>query len=95
MRSPELINIDRAEKRSAVSGVLTLSEAAAEMRCSKAHLSNILCGKVSGLPTLPVMRVGRRVLIRHAALMKWMLSIETNETMGADLNSSLATHRKA
>jgi hypothetical protein len=77
-----------------VPDILTLSEAATELRCSKAHLSNILCGKVSGLPTLPVMRVGRRVLIRYGALVKWMLSLETNETMGPDLNSSLATHGK-
>ena len=77
-----------------MAGILTLSEAAIELRCSRAHLSNIICGKVSGLPPLPIMRVGRRVLIRYAALVDWMKCLEANATIGPDLNSSLATHGK-
>jgi excisionase family DNA binding protein len=58
------------------SGVLTLREAAEVLRCSKAHLSNIVNGKVSGLPALPVLRIGRRLLIRRDALDRWLLSVE-------------------
>jgi len=57
-------------------GVLTLREAAAVLRCSKAHLSNIINRKVPGLPDLPVVRIGRRTLIRRDALDRWLLSVE-------------------
>ena len=56
--------------------ILTLSEAAKELRCSKAHLCNIAHGKVHGLPPLPVVRIGRRVLIRKDALTQWIISTE-------------------
>jgi excisionase family DNA binding protein len=52
--------------------VITLAEAAKELRCSKAHVSNVVNGKVPHLPRLPVVRIGRRVLIRHEALLEWI-----------------------
>ena len=61
--------------------VLTVSEVARELRCSKAHVHNIIHGRVPHLPPLPVLRIGRRVLIRYDALKTWMLSIEAK---GAD-----------
>jgi len=60
--------------------LLTVAEAARELRCSKAHIHNIIHGKVEGLPPLPVLRIGRRVLIRHEGLKAWMLSVEARET---------------
>ena len=60
--------------------ILTIAEAARELRCSKAHVLNIIHGKVNDLPPLPVLRIGRRVLIRGAALSAWMLAVETRET---------------
>lgn len=57
--------------------VLTLAEAARILRCSKAHLCNVLNGRVSGLLPLPHIRVGRRKLIRRASLMGWMAALET------------------
>jgi excisionase family DNA binding protein len=59
--------------------LLTVAEAARELRCSKAHVHNIIHGKVPDLPTLPVLRIGRRVLIRREGLRAWMLSVEGNE----------------
>ena len=56
--------------------VLTVAEVARELRCSKAHVHNIINGRVPDLPPLPVLRIGRRVLIRHEALKAWMLSVE-------------------
>lgn len=58
------------------SPVITLAEAARELRCSKAHVSNIVNGKVPHLPRLPVLRIGRRVLIRYAALTQWIQDAE-------------------
>ena len=65
--------------------VLTLTEVARELRCSKAHLHNIISGKVRGLPPLPVLRLGRRLLIRYDALMRWLLSLESREAEGQRL----------
>ena len=56
--------------------VLTLIEAASALRCSKAHVSNIIRGKVPHLPPLPVVRIGRRVLIRDESLSEWMKALE-------------------
>ncbi len=58
--------------------LLTVAEAARELRCSKTHLHNVIHGRVPGLPPLPVLRIGRRVLIRHEGLRAWMLSVEEN-----------------
>jgi excisionase family DNA binding protein len=60
-------------------GILTVAEVARELRCSKAHVHNIIHGKVPDLPPLPVLRIGRRVLIRHEGLRAWMLSVEARE----------------
>jgi len=57
--------------------VLTLAEAAKELRCSKAHLCNVVNGKVPRLPRLPVVRIGRRILIRYEALWNWVREAES------------------
>lgn len=51
--------------------VLTLREVAAILRCST-HVSNVLNGKVEGVPTLTHIRMGRRIMIRSAWLHDWM-----------------------
>jgi len=56
--------------------ILTLAEAAKQLRCSKAHLCNVINGKVPHVPSLPVLRIGRRVLIRQDALALWVVSLE-------------------
>jgi excisionase family DNA binding protein len=60
--------------------VLTVAEAARLLGCSKAHLHNVIGGKVHDLPPLPVLRIGRRVLIRQQALLRWMEQVEGRET---------------
>lgn len=61
----------------AVSKVLNLTEAAALVRCSRAHLSNIVNGKVRGIPHLPTVRIGRRVLFRRESLELWLQRVES------------------
>jgi excisionase family DNA binding protein len=56
--------------------VLTVNEAAQIVRCSKAHLLNVIHGKVSNVPPLPCIHVGRRILIRREALDQWLRAIE-------------------
>ena len=55
-------------KAGAVSKVLNLAEAAAFVRCLRAHLCNVIHHKVSGVPHLPIVRIGRRVIFRREPL---------------------------
>ncbi len=52
--------------------ILTLEEAAEYLRISKAHLSNVINGKVPGVRPPRVFRAGRRVLIRREWLDRWI-----------------------
>ena len=52
--------------------VLTLSQAASYLQISKAHLSNVINGKVPGLKPVRFFRMGRRVLIRREWIDEWL-----------------------
>ena len=71
--------VQRTSETEAVhrSNVLNLAEAATLVRCSRAHLSNIVNGKVHGIPRLPTVRIGRRVLFRRESLELWLQEIES------------------
>ena len=58
------------------SELLTLGEVALILRCSKAHLCNVLNGKVASVPPLPHIALGRRKLIRREALNRWLERVE-------------------
>lgn len=51
--------------------ILTVSDVAAELRCSKAHVHKAINGKVAGVSPLPAIHMGRRKLIRRSALERW------------------------
>ena len=59
------------------SSVMTLQQTADYLQISKAHLSNILNGKVPNVPPLRHATVGRRILIRRIWSDEWL------EKMGA------------
>jgi transcriptional regulator with XRE-family HTH domain len=52
--------------------VLTLKEVAVLLRCSKTHVSNLLNGRVPGVPTLTHIAMGRRKVVRREWLDTWM-----------------------
>jgi hypothetical protein len=52
--------------------LLTMAEAAELARISKSHLSKLSRGLVHGVRPLPVIRLGRRVLVRHEVLFQWL-----------------------
>lgn len=52
--------------------VLTLDETATFLRCSKAHASKLARGRVRGVKPLPVIRLGRRVLVQKTVLLEWL-----------------------
>jgi len=58
------------------SEILTVSEVADRLRCSKAHVCNVINGRVKGVAPLPAIRLGRRMLVRVAALEAWLLQSE-------------------
>lgn len=58
--------------------ILSAQEVAQELRCSKAHVYNVIRGKVDGVSPLPVITMGRRCLIRRSTLYTWM---EQNENV--------------
>jgi hypothetical protein len=56
----------------AQSQVLTLHQTAEYLQISKAHLSNVINGKVPSVPPLRHARVGRRILIRREWAVEWL-----------------------
>ena len=61
---------------------LTTREGAQILRCSKAQFCNLLNGKVANLPPLPYVRLGRRRLVRKAALARWIEMVESKPPKG-------------
>ncbi len=71
----------------ATSEILTVAEVAIRLRCSKAHVHNLINGKVSGVLPLPTIPLGRRRLVRRTSLDQWTKDIERTSG-GAILPSS-------
>lgn len=51
--------------------ILTVPEVAEDLRVSKAHVYNVIKGKVPGVSALPAITMGRRRLIRRTSLEQW------------------------
>jgi hypothetical protein len=68
--------------------VLTITEVAAELRCSKAHVYNVINGRVSGVSSLPVITMGRRKLVRRGTLDRWKRANERDQFGNAILAES-------
>jgi excisionase family DNA binding protein len=68
--------------------ILTVSDVAAELRCSKAHVHNAIKGKVTGVSQLPAIHMGRRKLIRRSALEQWKTANERHSFSGMMPKSS-------
>ena len=62
----------RASGANEQSQVLTLKQAAQFLRISRAHLSNVINGKVAGVPPLRYAKVGRRILIKREWADEWL-----------------------
>jgi excisionase family DNA binding protein len=63
--------------------LLTVREVAQLLHCSKAHICNLVAGRVHGCEPMPALRLGRRMLVRREALAMW---IEHSEHASADDN---------
>ena len=74
MRDEEPGNLNRDFQRAPE--ILTASEVARELRCSKAHVHNLINGKVNGAGPLPAIALGRRRLVRRTSLNDWVRANE-------------------
>lgn len=70
--------------------VLTITEVAEALCCSKAHVSNLINGRVKGTPRLPHMSLGRRKLVRRSSFEDWCAQLEQPDK-GAILQTLAAT----
>jgi transcriptional regulator with XRE-family HTH domain len=60
------------EEQIAKRDVLTLTEIARILRCSKTHISNLLNGRIAGVPRLAHVAMGRRKVVLREWLEQWM-----------------------
>jgi excisionase family DNA binding protein len=61
----------RGKPMSSNDEVLTIAEVAEDLRCSKAHVANMIKGRVKGAQPLPAITMGRRKLVRRSTLERW------------------------
>ena len=66
---PAVAQMSTANERSQV---FTLKQTAEYLAMSKAHLSNIIAGKVPGVPRMRHVRAGRRILIKGEWADQWL-----------------------
>lgn len=77
--------LEKMPSETTVFDLLTVKEVAAVLHCSKAHVCNVIAGRVDGCKAIPVLRMGRRLLVRRDSLERW---IEDSE------NASLAKTKR-
>ena len=56
--------------------LLTLSEVAELLHCSKTHVCRAVAGRVAGCPAIPAVSLGRRKLVRRSSLLAWIAANE-------------------
>ena len=52
--------------------LLTISEVAHELRCSKGHVQHLIHGKVPHTRPLPSVALGRHRMVRRSSLQEWI-----------------------
>jgi excisionase family DNA binding protein len=73
----------------AIDTVLTVHEVAHELKCSKAHVYNLINNRVTGVTPLPTISLGRKKLIRRSSFEAWKRANEANglsATLAAEPN---------
>ena len=68
--------------------ILTVPDVARELHCSKAHVYNVINGKVEGVSQLPAICMGRRKLIRRSSLESWKKASEKGSLNDGTIPSS-------
>jgi excisionase family DNA binding protein len=63
--------------------LLTMTQVAALLHVSKAHVCNLAAGRVTGCSQLPALRLGRRMLVRRQSLREWIEQSENDKLMSS------------
>ena len=71
-----------------VDEILTAQQVADELHCSKAHVYNVINGKVLGVSRLPAIPMGRRRLVRRISLERWKQANEKDLSGDVKIPSS-------
>ena len=71
-----------------VDEILTAQQVADELHCSKAHVYNVIKGKVKGVSQLPAIPMGRRKLVRRISLEQWKQANEKGLSEDVKIPSS-------
>ena len=74
--------------------ILSAVEVAKELRCSKAHVYNVMHGRVEGVLPLPSIPMGRRRMIRRTALEAWKRANEQNAILSSEPEADRQAQRK-
>jgi excisionase family DNA binding protein len=82
--SPPLDLTTSRSSEAAIDTVLTVHEVAHELKCSKAHVYNLINNRVAGVKPLPTISLGRKKLIRRSSFEAWKRANEANG-LGATL----------
>ena len=74
--------------------ILTISEVAEVLRCSKAHVHKALTGRIAGVPQLAHLSLGRRKLIPRSWFDQWLEEsrAKTGDHMPADVETANGNH---
>jgi hypothetical protein len=65
--------------------LLTMTDVARVLRCSKAHVCKVVNGQVRDTPPIPAIALGRRRIVRREALILWMTEREQDARMTSSL----------
>ncbi len=68
--------------------LLSMREVAKLLQCSKAHVSNMIAGRIPDCSPIPALRLGRRLLVRRASLLVWIAENERGPSPAMILESS-------
>src|SRR2546422_4331926 len=74
--------------------ILTVRDVALELRCSVAHVYNVINGKVKNVSRLPAIAMGRRKLIQRDSLEEWKKSNEQGDDDGMISSSKINAVRR-
>lgn len=72
--------------------LLTLTDVAELLHCSKAHVGKVIDGRVAGCAAIPCIRLGRRKLVRRESLAGWL---ERNETATIESSPARGVRKRA
>jgi hypothetical protein len=74
--------------------ILTVRDVALELRCSVAHVYNVINGKVKNVSRLPAIRIGRRRLVQRDTLEEGKKSNEPGDNDGMIASSKINPVRR-